>query len=61
MSAKDKLLYFDDDACMKEYMRTGRIISKDWLNGNHLLKTFNPWMYDPERAVKLTEGVKKDV
>lgn len=55
MHQKDKLMYFDDEETAKEYMRTGRVVPKEWLD-NESLKKFNPWMYDPEQATKLTGG-----
>ena len=54
MNYKDKLLYFEDERSMKEYMRTGRVVPTEWLNGNLLLKQFNPWLYDPEAALQAT-------
>lgn len=50
MNSKDKILFFDDESSMRQYMLTGRVIPPEWRNGNLLLKKFNPWLYDPETA-----------
>lgn len=50
MNSKDKILFFDDESSLRQYMLAGRVIPPEWRNGNLLLKQFNPWLYDPETA-----------
>lgn len=54
MNSKDKILFFDDESSLRQYMLTGRVIPPEWRNGNLLLKKFNPWLYDPETALQYT-------
>lgn len=61
MNSKDKILFFDDESAMRQYMLTGRVVPKEWRNGNLLLKQFNPWLYDPKEPDLLNEEIDDDI